>query len=165
MKMVTRRISPVLVVVLAALWLVLNQSMSVAQVLLGTILAVVLTWAASSLRSLHARIRRVDVAAHLVLVVIKDIVLNNLHVARIVLDPGRPRQIRSGFVRIPLELRDPHGLAALAIIVTSTPGTVWAGHSPTDGALTLHVLDLEDESAVIQLIKERYEQPLRRIFE
>lgn len=165
MKTIVRRISPVLVVVLATLWLLLNESLSLAQVVLGIVLAVIFTWGASTLRPLHARIRRVDTAVLLALVVIKDIVLNNLHVARIVLDPTRPRTLRSGFVRIPLALRDPHGLAALAVIVTSTPGTVWAGLSPTDDVLTLHVLDLEDEDAVIRLIKQRYERPLRRIFE
>jgi len=164
-KTLARRISPVLVIALASLWLLLNQSVSVAHVLVGMLLGVAFAWGASALRPLHARIRRVDTAALLSLVVLKDIVLNNLHVARIVLSPARPGNLRSGFVRIPLELRDPHGLAALAIIVTSTPGTVWAGHSTADGTLTLHVLDLEDEGAVVRLIKQRYEQPLRRIFE
>jgi multicomponent K+:H+ antiporter subunit E len=162
MKNIQRKISPVLVAVLAGLWLLLNQSVTPGHVILGVLLALLLTWAASTLRPLHARIRRVDVAAGLILVVLKDIVLNNLHVARIVLGPRAPR-IRSGFVRIPLELRDPHGLAALAIIVTATPGTVWAGLS--NDMLTLHVLDLEDEHAVIGLIKQRYERPLMRIFE
>jgi len=165
MKATGRSVSPVLVVVLTALWLLLNQSLAAAQILLGVVLAVLFTWAASILRPLRARIRRLDIAALLILVVIRDIVLGNLQVARIVLDPRGPRTLRSGFVRIPLELRDPHGLAALAVIVTSTPGTVWAGLSETDGALTLHVLDLGDEAAVIRLIKQRYEQPLRQIFE
>ena len=165
MKRIARRLSPVLVAMLAALWLLLNGSYSPAHLVFGSVLAVFFEWAASTLRPLHARLRRLDAAALLALVVIKDIVLNNLHVARIVLDPTRPRTIRSGFVRIPLELRDPHGLAALAVIVTSTPGTVWAGLSPTDDVLTLHVLDLQDEDAVIRLIKRRYELPLRRIFE
>jgi multicomponent K+:H+ antiporter subunit E len=68
-------------------------------------------------------------------------------------------------VDIPLELRDPHGLAALAVIVTSTPGTVWAGLSPDGGTLTLHVLDLQDDAEWIHVIKHRYERPLMRIFE
>ncbi len=51
------------------------------------------------------------------------------------------------------------------IIVTSTPGTVWAGLSPAGDALTLHVLDLKDEAEWIRLIKQRYERPLMRIFE
>jgi multicomponent K+:H+ antiporter subunit E len=161
-RTIQRKISPVMVVVLAALWLVLNQSLAPGHVVLGVLLALVLTWAASTLRPLHARIRRLDIAARLILVVFKDIVLNNLHVARIVLGPRAPR-IRSGFVRIPLELRDPHGLAVLAVIVTATPGTVWAGLS--DGVLTLHVLDLADERAVVDVIKQRYERPLMRIFE
>jgi multicomponent K+:H+ antiporter subunit E len=164
MRTTQPKISPVLVAILAGLWLVLNQSVAPRHVLLGALLGFVLSWAASTLRPLHARIRRLDVAAWLILVVLKDIVLNNLHVARIVLGP-RAHRIRSGFVRIPLELRDPHGLAALAVIVTATPGTVWSGLSPSDETLTLHVLDLEDERAVVELIKQRYERPLMRIFE
>jgi multicomponent K+:H+ antiporter subunit E len=73
--------------------------------------------------------------------------------------------VRSGFVQIPLELRDPHGLAALATIITATPGTVWAGLSPDESSLTLHILDLEDEQKWIRYIKDRFERPLMRIFE
>src|SRR3546814_11639671 len=70
---------------------------------------------------------------------------------------------KPGFVKIPLTLRDPHGLAALACIVTYTPGTVWAGLSEHDDALTLHVLDLTDEAHWIRLIVQRYERPLKEI--
>jgi multicomponent K+:H+ antiporter subunit E len=77
----------------------------------------------------------------------------------------RSREIRSGFLEIPLELRDPHGLAALSTIVTATPGTVWAGLSADGTCLTLHVLDLDDEQRWIAYIKQRFEAPLRRIFE
>jgi multicomponent K+:H+ antiporter subunit E len=163
MRWPSERISPALVIVLAGLWLLLNQSLSVAQLLLGVVLAVVLARAAATLRPLQARLRRLDIAALLVLVVLKDIVLNNISVARIVLGLAPP--IRSGFLSIPLDLRDPHGLAALAAIVTATPGTVWSGLSPTGDALTLHVLDLGDEARLIRVIKHRYEQPLMRIFE
>jgi multicomponent K+:H+ antiporter subunit E len=68
-------------------------------------------------------------------------------------------------VRIPLELRDPHGLAVLAVIVTATPGTVWVDLDHATGTLTLHVLDLKDESEWIGWIKNRYEKRLRGIFE
>ncbi|WP_211242685.1 Na+/H+ antiporter subunit E, partial [Halopseudomonas bauzanensis] len=34
-------------------------------------------------------------------------------------------RLNSQFIRIPLDLRDPHGLAVLACIINSTPGTVW----------------------------------------
>jgi multicomponent K+:H+ antiporter subunit E len=53
----------------------------------------------------------------------------------------------------------------LAAIVTSTPGTVWAGVSDDGRSLRLHVLDVADEAALVRTIQERYERPLRRIFE
>ena len=164
MKRGRARISPVLVTSLTGLWLLLNQTLAPAHILLGAILATMLARYTSRLRPLHARVRRLDAAVRLILVVVRDIAQSNLHVARIVLGLTR-RQIRSGFLRIPLELRDPHGLAALAMIVTATPGTVWAGLSAAEDELTLHVLDLEDEAGLIRTIKQRYEKPLMRIFE
>ena len=133
--------------------------------MLGAVLAIVLAGFAATLRPLRARLRRLDIAFLLLLVVLKDIVLSNLSVARIVIAPGRGTGLHSTFLRIPLDLRDPHGLAALAAIVTATPGTVWSGLSAAGDVLTLHVLNLEDEATLIRLIKQRYERPLMRIFE
>lgn len=165
MRRISGRFSPALVPGLTVLWLVLNQTLAPAQIALGVLLACVLSWAAGGLRPLRAHVRRPDLAVLLALVVFRDIVRSNVAVARIVLGLVRDREVRSGFLRIPLELRDPHGLAALAAIVTSTPGTVWVGLSSDGGTLTLHVLDLRDEAGWIQLIKQRYERPLMRIFE
>jgi len=165
MKVLREKISPMLVLSLLSLWLLLNQSYSPAHIVLGILLAFGLGWAGASLRPLKARIRRLDLAALLALIVLMDIVRSNLKVARIVLGLKPLRGIHPGFVKIPLELRDPHGLAALAAIVTVTPGTVWSGLSPEGDTLTLHVLDLDDEAGLVRLIKQRYEQPLMRIFE
>jgi multicomponent K+:H+ antiporter subunit E len=71
----------------------------------------------------------------------------------------------SGFMDIPLELRAPYGLATLAIIITSTPGTLWVNFDSAKGVLTIHVLDLVDETAWIATIKQRYERRLMEIFE
>jgi multicomponent K+:H+ antiporter subunit E len=71
----------------------------------------------------------------------------------------------SGFVEIPLELTDPYGLAALACIITSTPGTVWVRHDPEERRLLIHVLDVVDEEGWIRSIQQRYERPLLEIFE
>lgn len=165
MKRIGGAISPLLVLALIALWLLLNQTLAPGQVLLGVMLALAFAWSASALRPLQARVRRFDIAALLVLVVLSDIVRSNLAVAQLVLGIAPHLKMRSGFLQIPLDLRDPHGLAVLAVIVTSTPGTVWVGLSPSGDTLTLHVLDLKDENEWVQQIKQRYERPLMRIFE
>src|SRR3546814_1731676 len=93
-----------------------------------------------------------------------DNVRSNIAGARSILDP-RLADDTSGFVNIPLELRAPYGLATLAIIITSTPGTLWVSFDSAKGLLTLHILDLIDEDAWIATIKQRYERRLLEIFE
>jgi multicomponent K+:H+ antiporter subunit E len=158
-------ISPTIVLCLTVLWLILQQTVAPDQILLGALAAVLLTWASSQLRPLRAHVRRIDLAAGLLLIVLWEIIQSNIAVSRIVLGLVRKREVRSGFVRIPLELRDPHGLAALAAIITATPGTVWAGLAADGKYLTLHILDIEDEAQWIRYIKDRFERPLMRIFE
>lgn len=161
----TRSVSPTLVVALTVLWLLLNQTLAPGQWLLGVALAIGLSWASSTLRPVQARLRRLDVAASLFFVVLGDIIRSNLHVAGIVLGLTGRRPVRSGFLDVPLDIKDPHGLATLAIILTSTPGTVWVGLSPDGSRLRLHVLDLGDEARWQRIIKQRYERRLMRIFE
>lgn len=165
MTVIVRRISPVLVAALTVIWLLLNQTLAPAQVALGLALSTLLAWFGSVLRPLQATLRRADRAAALLFVVLRDIVRSNFNVARIVLGLAGPREVRSGFVEIPLDLRDDHGLALLACIVTSTPGTVWAGLAPDRSSFRLHVLDLREPAEWIHLVKERYEKPLMGIFQ
>ena len=92
-----------------------------------------------------------------------DIIRSNIAVTGLILRPAR--RAASGFITIPLELRDQYGLAILACIITSTPGTVWVNFDSAKGILLIHVLDLVDEAAWTNLIKTRYERVLMDIFE
>lgn len=165
MRPVVGRWPYVLTGVLAVMWLLLNQTLALGHILLGTAFAIVLAWATRYLRPLQPRFSRPWLFVPLLVLVIVDIVRSNLGVARIVLGLVGDRKIRSGFVRIPLDMSDPHALAVLAGIVTSTPGTVWVGLDQGGKRLTLHVLDLRDEEAWIRWIKDRYETLLMRIYE
>jgi multicomponent K+:H+ antiporter subunit E len=149
---------------LVAMWLVLNESLSLGYVVIGAFVGLA---AANRLRALEVprlRLRSLRTAVVLVGVVLADIVHSNIAVASIVLRPGSPRHA-PGFVDIPLELRDRVGLAMLACIITATPGTTWAGYDDVTGTLTLHVLDLDDPEAMRAAIKGRYERRLREIFQ
>lgn len=160
-----KRLPPVLIGALTGMWLVLNGSVAPRVVITGLVLAAALTWASARMRPLQPRLHRAALVLPLLAAVLHDIVRSNISVAAIVLGLVRGREIRSAFVRVPLTLRDPHGLAVLAAIVTSTPGTVWVDYDAEANVLTLHVLDLRDEAEWIAWIKNRYESSLRKIFE
>ena len=105
-----------------ALWLLLNQTLSLGQFLLGAGLALVSGWSLALLEAPKPHPRRLRAIIRLVAFVLADIVISNIAVARIILGLER-RRWTSGFVEIPLELREPYGLVSLACIITSTPGT------------------------------------------
>jgi multicomponent K+:H+ antiporter subunit E len=150
---------------LLVLWLLLNQALSLGHVLLGGIVALIGLWAFTALEPPPAgKARRLGAVLRLASLVSIDVVKSNIAVGRIILGlTGRER--RSGFVTIPLELRNPYGLAALACIITATPGTLWVSFDDAKATLLIHVLDLVDESDWLRTINGRYERLLLEIFE
>jgi multicomponent K+:H+ antiporter subunit E len=155
---------PLLTLGLFSMWLVLNDSLQTADVLFGFLLALLGGAVYARLEPSPGKVGRFVVpGAMLVWLVGIDIVRSNIAVLRIALRlSGRGRV--AGFLSIPLDLRDPRGLAVLACIVTATPGTSWAHYEALANVLTLHVLDLVDEEAWVRQFKERYERRLMEIF-
>ena len=155
---------PLLSAALVVLWLLLNQSISAGHFILGSVIAVLASWAMAALRPDKPRIRRPGAALRLAGLVLIDILRSNLAVGRIIVRSREPG-VNAGFMTIPLDLRSRQGLAVLSIIITSTPGTVWVNYDAAKGTLLLHVLDLIDETVWIRTIKDRYERRLMEIFE
>lgn len=163
MNALRRRIlpSPLLSLVLALAWPVLNQSWSLGHCLLGGLLALVVPWFTDPLRESRPTLRRPAVALRLMLVVLKDIVSSNIAVARLILGPETA--IRPAFVWLPLTVAEPHAIVTLSLIVTMTPGTLSADLSPDGRHLLIHALNVDDPAALIADIKARYEAPLLEI--
>jgi multicomponent K+:H+ antiporter subunit E len=154
---------PLLTASLLVMWILLND-LTVGHLILGSAIALGASWAMTALHPAKLKLRRWDLIPRLIGSVAIDVLRSNFAVASIiVLD--RRRERTTGFVVIPLELRNPTALAVLACILTSTPGTAWVEYRAGTGTLLLHVLDLIDEQQWIDLIKGRYERPLMEIFE
>ncbi|MET0172971.1 MAG: Na+/H+ antiporter subunit E, partial [Agrobacterium vaccinii] len=116
------------------------------------------------LRPPKPRIRNWHLVVKLCFIVFYDIIRSNLAVAFIILF-NRDRKANAGFLTIPLDLRDPMGLAALAVVLTATPGSAWLEYNSSQGTLLIHVLDEVSEAHWQNLIKSRYEKLLMEIFE
>ena len=154
---------PLVFALLLALWLLLNRTLEADQVLVGASIAVGASLTLRLLQIPQARVRNLVVIVSLAWLVAKDIVRSNIAVARIVLSKRRASRV-SAFIDIPLTLRNPSALAVLACIITATPGTAWARYDSARDILTIHVLDLTDEPALVNTIKEDYERRLLEIF-
>lgn len=155
---------PGLSVALAIVWILLNNSLAPATLTGAIVVGIIAPWALALLKAPRARIGSFTALIKLFGIVLYDIVRSNFAVATIILS-GAKRTRASGFVSIPLELSNQYGLALLAVIITSTPGTLWAQHDIAPNRLLLHVFDLVDEADWIKMVKGRYEPLLMEIFE
>jgi len=154
---------PLLAASLFVMWLLLTQSFSAGQVILGAVVAVLAGASMSILRRRSSRIMSWSKLGKLAAIVVADVARSNIAVAKIVLSPKSERN--SSFIRLQLQLRDQQALAIFALILTATPGTAWVQFDRSDGTLLIHVFDLVDEEAWIHLLKSRYERLLMEIFE
>jgi multicomponent K+:H+ antiporter subunit E len=155
---------PLLSLTLLIIWLLLARSLNAAQVLVGLLLALAVPRLVTNLLAPRVRLKGAGRMLRYVAIVMHDVVASNIAVAWGVLSGGRQRPT-AGFVVIPLELRDPVGLAVLAMVTTIVPGTVWSELAVDRSAMLLHVWEIPDEPAFVARFKARYEHPLREIFE
>lgn len=154
--------SPPLSLMVLLFWLLMSDSFSAGLLLLGVILGIVIPLFAARIDREFARIGTLRPVPKLLVVTLWDILVSNIEVARQVL--GRESRIHPGFVWIPLDIGNIHGIAALTSMITLTPGTVSAALSDDRRYLLVHVLNLEDPEHLIAQIKRRYEAPLMEIF-
>jgi multicomponent K+:H+ antiporter subunit E len=154
---------PILTAALTVIWLLLANSVSAGQFLLGLLFG----WAIPrfTLRFWPERVqaRRPLVLLRFIGVVLYDILVANLAVAWLIL--RGPQRLRPGFVELPLDLTSDLAISLLANTISLTPGTVSARLSPDRRTLLIHALDLTDSAALIAAIKSRYEAPLKQVFE
>ena len=163
-KPLLRRIVPSLplAVTVFVFWLLMNSEVSVGHALMGLLLALAIPPFAARLDREFARIGRISGIPRMLCVLALDVVRSNITVARQVLGPEE--EITPGFIWLPLDIGNIHGIAALTSMITLTPGTVSASLSEDRRYLLVHVLNLKDADAVIHEIKTRYEAPLMEIF-
>ncbi|MFW1951880.1 Na+/H+ antiporter subunit E [Acinetobacter beijerinckii] len=144
------------------IWLMLANSLDLSDILLAFLLGILIP---RLVRPFIARTPHIHwtPAIKLVFVVLWDIVISNFRVAKMVLGPLE--NLHPKWYRVPLETEHEQVNTLLAMIITTTPGTVSAGIDQEKGDILVHALSSDDIELDIQEIKNRYEKPLIEIFD
>jgi multicomponent K+:H+ antiporter subunit E len=152
---------PWLSALLAASWLLLQHSLAPVHLLAAALIGLILPRLLHSFLPQAPRLR-IFPALRLGGVVLWDIVLSNITVARLVLGPIE--RLQPAWIRVPLALTHPTAIALLASIITTTPGTVSCAIDEKRRCIWVHALNCADPAGLIADIQTRYEQPLMAIF-
>ncbi len=162
MKKVAWLAHPWLSVLLAVSWLLLQQTLAPFHLISAALIGLLLPRILHNFMPTRGRVDLTP-ALGLLTVVLWDIVLSNITVARLVLGPmSRPTP---AWITVPLELRHPTAISLLAAIITTTPGTVSCVVDEQRHHILVHALDCNDAAQMVADIKARYERPLMSIFE
>lgn len=153
---------PALSLLLAAVWLLLQQSLSAPNLIAAAVLGLGVPRLVHGFIGEATHPRSLPTILRFTGLVLWDIVVSNIAVARIVLSPRADPQPL--WVQVPLDTRHPTAIALLATVITMTPGTVSCIVDDVQGFILVHVLDCSDGPALVAQMKQRYEQPLREIF-
>jgi len=154
---------PIQSAVLFIAWLLLNNSLSAGHIVLATILAIAIPRFCLPVQSPQPKGHKPLLIIRYFLILLWDIVVANLTVARLIL--GRNRDLSPSFIALPLDMRAELPITILASTISLTPGTLSADVSEDRGWLYIHALDVDDKEALIAEIKQRYEKPLKEIFQ
>ena len=154
---------PLLSLTLTLVWMALANEISMGSLVMGLVMGVLIPIGTAAFWTDRPRVGRPLKVVEYVLVVLYDIVVANLQVARLVLFVPND-ELRSHYVTIPLALNSPEAITVLAGTITMTPGTLSAELSADGGALLVHGLDVPDPDALVAEIKTRYEARLMEIF-
>ncbi len=155
---------PLMTLLLILIWVLLQNSLSLGNVVLGVFLGVLFPLLTSGFWPDRPRVRNYRKAVGYFLIVMGDIVVANIEVARLIVF-AKVSSLRPRWISVPLALTQPEAITLLAGTVTMTPGTVSCDLSADGRHLLVHCLDEPDPDAAVQRIKTRYEARLLEIFE
>lgn len=154
---------PFLTVLLAIVWVLLQNSFTAGMAVFGLILGTIIPIITAAWWPDRPGGFRMGKMVSYTLMVIWDILIANIQVAWIVLTRSNAN-LRPAWIVVPLDLRQPEAITILAGTITLTPGTVSADLSDEGHSLLVHVLDTDNPQGVVDEIKQRYESRLKEIF-
>ena len=154
---------PILSSTLTGLWLLLVNSITPGQIVLGLLLGWMIPLLTLRFWPEVVTIRKPFTLLWYVGLLLWDIIVANFTVARLIL--GDLDRLKPVFIQLPLSLTSDLAISLLASSITLTPGTVSARLSEDRRYLLVHALNEADPDTLIATIKQRYERPLQEIFE
>lgn len=154
---------PLLTLSLVVVWLLLVNSLHPRMILLGLGFGLAIPLFTRSFWPDRPRILRAGILFRFLPVFLWDVVIANIQVAWLIVNVRR--ELRPTWIVIPLDIRNPYAITSLANVISLTPGTVSSELGPGRKTLLVHSLDVDDADALVTHIKNRYEAPLKEIFE
>lgn len=147
--------------ILAFLWMFFETSNDASTFFIGYILGLLIIF--SMRRFFHSRfyLLRVIAVINLLFIFIKELILANWAVLKVILKPRL--DIQPGIFAMPTQLKSDWEITILANLITLTPGTFVIDVSKDKKVLYIHAIDVPDVEDAINGIKNSFENAIMEV--
>lgn len=105
--------------------------------------------------------RRAYAGVKLILIFIKELILANIDVVRIILRPKM--DINPGIIAVPTSLKTQWEITLLASLISLTPGTLSMTFSDDNRLIFVHSIHIEDRDETIREIIDTFEKAIMEV--
>lgn len=150
-------------VFLAVVWMMLSDSLTLQSFVVGYAAGYFLLWFLPAPFIAAERIPpgKLVLLAYLLVYFIKELIVANFQVAWQVVQPRL--NIKPGIIAMPLQVQGNIQIAALANMISLTPGTLSVEVPPDRKVLYIHCIDASDEAAALA-VPRRFEALIQGVW-
>ncbi|CAD2073276.1 Na+/H+ antiporter subunit E [Phocicoccus pinnipedialis] len=146
---------------LAFLWAAMNDTFELPTLIMGYIMGMITIYIIRNFLPGSFYLVRFYRIIKLIVVFIKELIIANITVTKIVLKPKI--NVHPGFYAYPCDLEEDWEVVLLSSLITLTPGTVVVAISDDYSKLYIHGVDLTDADDEIASIKSSFENVIKEV--
>ncbi|MFQ3542693.1 Na+/H+ antiporter subunit E [Halobacillus rhizosphaerae] len=151
----------VLNIIIAVMWMFLSESYSFSTFFVGFLLGMALLFVFQRFIPDSFYMIRVWKVIKLILLFVRELVLANVDIVKLVYKPKL--DIQPGIFALPIELKSNWEITLLANLITLTPGTLSIAVSEDHRTIFVHAMDVPDVEESINEIKDTFEKAIMEV--
>lgn len=151
----------VLNLIAATAWMLFQNSFTFVDFVIGYIIGIIALYFARPLLGYTFYMRRVVAAIKLFFLFLKELVVANIDVLKVVLSPKL--NVSSSIIAVPTKLESKGEITLLAVLITLTPGTLSMDFSDDSQTIYIHALDAPDREQFIKDIQQTFERAIMEV--
>ncbi|WP_100372206.1 Na+/H+ antiporter subunit E [Bacillus sp. FJAT-45037] len=147
--------------VIAIIWVNFQNSYTGVDFFIGYVVGILILFVLRRFLRFDFYMRRVWAVIKLIGLFLKELVLSNIDMIRIVLSPKM--NIQPGIVAVPTKLETKWELSLLACLVSLTPGTLSMDFSDDNKYIYIHAIDVPNKEEMIREIHNTFERAILEV--
>ncbi|WLV23635.1 Na+/H+ antiporter subunit E [Aciduricibacillus chroicocephali] len=149
--------------IIAFMWMLLNESYTGSSFIAGYLIGAVLLFLMRRFLPGSFYLRRLFMVLGLIILFIKELILSNIDIVKLVYKPRLKGKVEPGIFAYPTELKKEWEIALLANLITLTPGTLSVALSDDHSIIYIHAMHIDTEEEAIQSIKNTFEKAILEV--